>query len=132
MSGLPASWTALAIPNPASIVALGNPFSKVPPFRANIAFSPCPRPDENGVVLLYTVALVPATLVNDLCLTVQVAIPPTNSAYTTPILIVDYDSPDPYHAAAAGTLFVVNPVTHQCTVGVEQTAWSNIKALYMN
>ena len=87
-------------------------------------------PDANNVILLYSVTLTPTSVVSDACLTVQVAIPPTNAAYTTPILI-GCDPPDPPVWPAQGTEFIMNPVTRQCTVGVGRTTWSGLKVLYM-
>ena len=130
VDGLPAAWSAIANPSPSSIAALGNPFATVPPLRAQIAFGPCVRPDENGVILLYTVSLAPTTFVNDLCLTVQVAVPPSNSSFTTPILNISCDPPEDALMAAIGTRFIANPVTRQCTVGVERSTWGGVKSLY--
>jgi hypothetical protein len=130
VSGMPASWSRVAVPNPASVAALGNPFATIPPFRANIAFATCMHPDANGVALLYTVFVNPTGVVQDACLTVQVAVPPTNPSYTTPILVRDCDPPEDTFVAAAGSRFIMNPVRHECTVGLEAVTWGGVKHLY--
>jgi len=130
VNGVPANWPRTVIPNPANSITLGNPLATSPPFRADIGFPICMRPDANGVVLLYSVFLVPVGLVTDGCLLAQVAIPPTNSMCTTPILWRNCYPPEDTFAAATGVPFIMNPVTHQCTVGVEAATWGGIKHLY--
>ena len=65
VSGFPTGWFTVVTPNPANTVALGNPFATVPPLRANICFPMCMRPDDNGMVLLYSVVLIPVSVVTD-------------------------------------------------------------------
>jgi hypothetical protein len=104
--GLPAGWQADVIPNPASFIALGNPFATAPPFRANIAFDPCIQADANDVILLYTVSLTVTSQVTEACLWVEVADPPTNAEYLTPILTA-CDPPEyTAHPAMGGYLIL--------------------------
>ena len=127
VSGFPTGWFTVVTPNPANTVALGNPFATVPPLRANIAFPMCMRPDDNGMVLLYSVVLIPVSVVTDACLTPQVAIPPSNPQYVTPILSgCDMD----LIAPAVGYPFLMNPVTGGCVVAVERTTWGSVKSFY--
>jgi len=128
VSGLPASWITIVTPNPANAVALGNPFATVPPLRANIAFPTCMPPDGNGMVWLYSVVVIPTNIVGDACLTPEVAIPPSNLHYTTPILT--WCNWGDGVCPAAGIPFLMNPVTGGCVVAVESVTWGAVKHLF--
>jgi hypothetical protein len=129
VDGLPVGWFAIASPNPlAAATTLGNPFATTPPLRTNIAFPSCQPPDVNGVVNLFTVTLIPTTIVADAYLSVVVANPPTNASFTTPILYGCDAEFTPW--PAAGGQFIMNPTTKHCTVSVENTTWSEVKSLY--
>jgi len=88
------------------------------------------RADANGVALLYTVTVTPTSIVQDACLSVQVADPPSNPFFTTPILTA-CDPPEYTAFSTAGGYFIMNPALHRCvTVGVEAATWSGVKHLY--
>jgi len=131
VDGLPSDWQADVTPNPASFIVLGNPFATEPPFLANIAFPQCMQADGNGVVLLYTVVLHPASASTDVCLQVDYSPlygPPEWPA--GPILFA-CDPPAYTAVECQGGVFVVNPVTSDCApVGVERPSWETVKRLY--
>jgi len=131
VSGLPAGWLTIVTPNPASSVALGNPFATLPPLRANIAFPGCMPPDANGLVPLYTITVIAMSPATDTFLSVLVANPPSNVAYTTPIFTL-CDAPEYTAVPAFGGQFIINPVARHCTVGVEDTTWGQVKSLFGN
>jgi len=126
--GLPAGWIAIATPNPGNLAALGDPFATSPPYRADIAFPACTAPDADGVVLLYTVTLFPTSTVINRALTVQVADPPTNPTYTTPMLFGCDSDYTPHWAS--GYQFIMNPLERHCALAVESAPWSGVKLLY--
>jgi len=130
VQGLPAGVFALPTVNPlAAGSSLGNPFSTVSPYRANVAFPACEGPDGNGVILLYSVQLFGGTAATDQYMTVVVADPPTNATFTTPILY-GCDAPEYTPTPAAGGQFIYNPATRHCTVSVEAKTWSGVKNLF--
>jgi hypothetical protein len=129
VNGLPAGWFSIITPNPANTAALGSPFATAPPYRANIAFPVCQPPDANGVVLLYSCVFFPNSAPADAYLTVEVANPPSNPTFVTPILTA-CDPPEYTAYAAAGGQFIMFPATRHCTVAVENTTWSGVKGLY--
>ena len=129
VSGLPAGWFAIVTSNPTSSVAIGSPFATLPPLRANIAWATCQVPNAQGLIPLYTITVIAMSPVSDAFLTVQVANPPTNIAYTTPI--VTLCDPPLYTAVPVyGGQFIINPLSRHCTVGVEEKSWSGVKSLF--
>jgi len=129
ISGLPAGWLTIVTPSPLSSVALGNPFATLPPFRANIAFASCQPPNGAGIIPLYTITVIPMSPVSDAFLTVQVANPPSNVAYTSAIVTL-CDAPLYTAVPVYGGQFIINPLSRHCTVGVEEKSWSGVKNLF--
>lgn len=127
VQGRPAGWLTIATPNAAANVALGNPFElSGGNYRANIGFPAC-QPFAGGVLTLYTVTVIPLSVVGETYLNVVVANPPTNVTFTTPI-VTACDAPEYTAYAARGGSYIING--RPCTVGVESTTWSQVKALY--
>ena len=129
-----------ATPNPASSVALGNPFydpattpTLASPWGCNIAFGPCQMVDANGFVMLYTVSLVAfnAGIVTEKTLDVEARNPPSN-AQANFALITKCDPPTFTALQAAGGRAYVNVASPGgCQqVAVESATWSSIKTLY--
>jgi len=127
VSGFPATWLSIVTPNPASAVALGSPFATTPPFRANIAFPACQPWSGNGIIPLYTIQVIPLSVVGETYLQVQIANPPSNIDYTGPIVTL-CDPPIFTAVVVDGGTFIMNG--RPCTVSVEEKTWSQVKALY--
>jgi len=127
VQGFPAGWLSIVTPNPLAAVALGSPLATTPPFRANIAFAVCQPWDGGGKILLYSITVIPLSIVPETYLQVVVANPPTNEAYTTPI-VTKCDPPLYTAVPCYGGTFIMNG--RPCTVGVENLTWSQVKALY--
>lgn len=122
----PTGWLTVVTPNPASGVAIGNPFATAEPFRANIAFPTC---QAGPMVLLYSVTVIPTSIVPATHLKVVVANPPSNVVYTTPIFTL-CDPPLFTAIPVAGGEFFINDTPGRCAVGVEEATWSQVKGLY--
>ena len=128
--GFPGSWFAIPTYNPASNVNLGDMFkpSPGPVERFNQAYPTC-QPWVNGMITIATVTVFPQTVVPETYLTVEVANPPSNAAYTRPVMIL-CDPPVYTAVMVNGGQFIMNG--RPCTVGVEDKTWSQVKGLFSN
>ena len=128
-----------AVANPASNVALGNPFEIAanPPGSkggCNIAFPTCQLPDAQGFVLLYTVQYFPTAVVS-VDMQVDRADPPSNPSLANCPLINACDAPVFTAVCAVGGRAYMNPTVPgaACTeVAVQENTWSEVKSLYSN
>lgn len=120
--GMPAGWTAVAVPNPAAMVAIGDVLGA----GANLAF---PSRQPGQCVLFWRVnitAHVPAT---DVTLRVSRHLNPSNPFFSCPRLAVDCGGAcDLRICSLGGEMFINSPRT--CTVGVEPSTWSAMKELF--
>lgn len=130
IQGLPAGWQAFAMPNPAATVALGDPFGTP---GANIAFATC---QTAPCVLLYQIALLPATSQAAVVLEVRANTPPSNPSFACPLLVL---CDDPYFTAVcvradgSGGGGGGGNCGWNCwppPIAVQPSAWTRVKGLY--
>lgn len=127
IQGLPAGWQAFATPNPAAVIALGDPFGT----GADIAFATC---QTARCVLLYEIALLPATSQTQVVLEVRANTPPTNPNFTCP-LVVRCDDPyftqvcvrsdGPSGGGGGNCNFCCG-----CPIALQSITWTRVKKLY--
>ncbi len=121
VAGLPGGWFAISTPNPASNLSLGDPFTT----GANIAFPTC---QAGGPVTLYTVTLIATSVVTDGLFEVVAKTPPSNPNFDCPLVTL-CDAPAFTKVCVGGGAAFLNS-SNECTVAVEETSWSRLKALY--
>ncbi|MFQ5599497.1 MAG: CARDB domain-containing protein [Candidatus Krumholzibacteriia bacterium] len=109
IDGLPAGWATLVTPNPGAALTLGDPFRPTGSFwRANIVFPACEQ-SGSGLVLLYTVMIVPTSAVENHVLTVEAGQPPTSPLLDAPLMTL-CDPPTFTQVPVAGDSFVIQNV----------------------
>jgi hypothetical protein len=128
IQGLPAGWHALAAPNPAAVIALGDPFGNP---GANIAFATC---QTARCVLLYQIVLLPATSQTEVVLEVRPNTPPSNPNFSCPLLVL---CDDPYFTqvcvrsdGSGGGGGGNCGFCCGCPIEVESNTWTRVKKLY--
>lgn len=80
VAGLPAAWTYVVTPSPASNVSIGDPMG---PVGSNIAFPT--HTGTGGCFVLYRVAVTATTAVNEIMLMVVARNPPTTRTSIVPL-----------------------------------------------
>lgn len=120
VSGVDGTWFHTITANPAANTVLGNLFS-----GTNVAFPGCmPGP----WVLLYTVSTFPTSVpAGEIVWKVMAHNNPSNPLYNCPLL-VGCDAPVYTKICVSGGEAFLNG--RPCTVGVDQTTWSQVKSLY--
>jgi len=130
IQGLPNGWQAFATPNPAAAIVLGNPFGTP---GANIAFATC---QTARCVLLYQIALLPATSQSQLALEVRANAPAANPNLVCPLLVL---CDDPYFtqvcvrsdgSGSGGGGGNCGPCCGCPPVAVQPSTWTRVKKLY--
>lgn len=121
ISGVPSTWFKIVTPNPQASATNGDLLG----VGCAIAFQPCMAP-PGGCVNLYTILLVPTTVVQDVRLTVHKVL----TRWEPP-----WDLPELYGCEPDFTRFLVDGGTAilngpPCTVATASMTWSNVKALY--
>jgi len=119
--GLPAGWTASAMPNPGITQVIGNPLAG----GVNVAWPvglpfPC--------VLLYTVQIGIPAAGGQARLRVEPHNVPSNPNFNCPNVNMDWSPLFAKVCAGGGHLLVNSPLA--CTVGVETATWSQVKRLF--
>lgn len=123
VAGLPAGWTYVVIPNPASNVNIGNPMDAT---GGNIAF-----PTGTGAgpcILLYRVAITATTVASDVMLRIVARDPPINPAWACPLLVPHCDECF-WKVCVNGRPLWINS-GQDCVVGTTTATWSAIKSIY--
>jgi len=120
LDGMPIGWFNNVIANPVATVALGNPIGG----GCNIGFPVC---QTGGTVLLYTISSFATTSLPSLVYKVYNHGSPSNPFFPCPLLVI-CDAPNYTKVCVPGGTAFVNGGT--CSVGVEPTSWSGVKALY--
>jgi len=120
VDGLPPGWMAFATAN--SGTALGNIMAG----GGNVAFPTCmPGQAPNGMVLCWTVFVIPTTVVGPTYLTVK----QHSTTPTLPCPLVTLCDPPAYTpVCVSGGQFTING--GPCTVAVQPSTWSKVKGLY--
>lgn len=130
IQGLPAGWLAIATPNPAATIVLGDPFGTP---GADIVFATC---QTARCVLLYQIALLPAPSQSQPVLEVHANAPPTNPNFSCPLLV---RCDDPYFTqvcvrsdgtGSGGGNGNCGPCCGCPPVAVQPVAWTRVKKLY--
>jgi hypothetical protein len=128
IQGLPAGWHAIAMPNPAAAIVFGDPFGTT---GANIAFATC---QTARCVLLYQMALLPATSQTQVVLEVRANAPPTNPNFSCPLVVL---CDDPYFTQVCVRSDGPDGGGGNCNfccgcppVAVQPGSWTRVKVLY--
>ena len=128
IDGMPASFYAGWTPNPRALMQLGSPLT-----TAGLSFEPCEQ-GHDGIVLLYTLDVVPTTEVQDVVLQVRGGAPPTNADFQCPwFSLCDRALGLPLYTKRCleTPLFIINPSPgSDCITAVEPRSWGDVKALY--
>ena len=120
LDGMPFGWFNNVIANPVAAVALGNPIAG----GCNVGFPVC---QTGGTVLLYTIHSFATTSLPNLVYKVYNHGTPSNPFFPCALLSI-CDAPNYTKVCVPGGSAFVNGGA--CTVGVEPTSWSGVKALY--
>lgn len=123
VDGLPPGWFATpTASNPPWNAQVANPFTG----GCNIASASC-VPGAGGVVQLYMVSGFATSAVSNQYMSVQRHTTPSNPNFQCPLLVL-CDIPVYTKVCVNGGVAIING--GNCTVGVEQTSWSTVKALF--
>lgn len=128
--GLPSAWVAILTPNPASAVALGNPFSG----SASVAFPTC-QLGSAGLVKLYDVLLIATSSEVDVELEVCAAEP---SPFNVPGPFVSGCDLDEWLAGTGRTFGINASPQYECSVllgcgplAIQRQSWTAAKLPYL-
>lgn len=120
VDGLPAGWTAQSTRAPGSALSVGDPFGN----GTNIAF---PSSQSGPCTLLFTVTVSAPQAGASAALQIKRHNSPSQPSFACPWLM--YENFEPVRVCVPGGALFINPET-PCTVGVQISAWSRVKALY--
>jgi len=122
ITGLPAGWLAVSLPNPEATLSVGDPFG---PNGARMGFS---SNIPGTCIDLYTVSVTATSLFTEGRLHVEGVQSTWNPTVICPLfvpgcLLCDFDV-----CVDGGTLFINSAI--ECSVSIEKTGWTQIKSLY--
>ena len=125
-TGLPASWTVYAVPNP-GMISNGDPFAAGTSVGAGIQ---C-LPGGTSSFVFYTVLVLATETVNNVRFDLETRHPPTNPAFNCP-LVIGCDAPVfSQHCTHTVPCFVNASTPAPCAVvGIESTTWTALRGLY--
>ena len=121
ISGVPAGWSAVVVPNPSALLTWGNIFDSA---GGAIALA---IPPEEDCTTLYDVSLHATTAVADVVLRVG-NVDPAMWLPNCPAIVVDEPVDPPFLCVDPGQM-LINPVG-RCLVGLERISWGRAKATY--
>jgi hypothetical protein len=124
VNNLPSGWFFTPSPNAAANVNLIHPLGIGA--GTNIAFPGC-QGGSGGILLLYTINYFATTNVVNHRMRILPHIAPSNPQFVCPLLVL-CDAPTFTKICVSGGEGVING--GDCTVGVEQKSWSQVKSLY--
>ncbi len=124
--GVPAGWSVFPVPNP-DMLAIGNPFDA----GVTGAFATCQRPD-NGIVTLYTVAVLAQAEESDVNFIIYRRNPPSNPYFECPV-VLNCDAPVFTAVCVQGVACSVNPGRPRICAyptAIAPATWSGVKQFY--
>lgn len=123
--GFEPTWAVVSVPNPAQIVDMGNPVGS----GCMLVFNNCLAP-TNQIVLLYTMTILPFTIVPHRIVQVIENAVPTEPSFNCPWLLL-CNQPNETRICVEGGVSCINSTPACCDIDpVETTSWSQVKSLF--